>query len=85
MIRSSVFFLFLEVPFLAFFSLTHKEEEEWSDRTHSMLFTESSCVCMPSFRSVAPLFFSRKSTIFCMFLFIYLFIFFFYMERGVAI
>ena len=34
----------------------------WPDETHLMLFTESSCVCMPSFKSVAPLFFSGRST-----------------------
>ena len=26
----------------------------WLDWTHSMLFEQSSCVCMPSFRPVAP-------------------------------
>ena len=36
----------------------------WPDGTHSMLFIELSCVCMPSFRSVALFFFSSKSTIF---------------------
>ena len=46
------------------FSLTHKEEDVWPDRTHPMLFAESSCVCMPSSRPVALFFFSGESTIF---------------------
>ena len=29
----------------------------WPDGTHSMLIDESSCVCMPSFRSVDPIHF----------------------------
>ena len=41
--------LFLEEPFFDIFSLTHKEEEEWPDGTHHMLFAESSCVCMLKF------------------------------------
>ena len=28
----------------------------WPDGTYPILFAESSCVCMPSFRSVAPFF-----------------------------
>ena len=47
-----------------YFNLVHKEEEVWPGRTHPMLFAESSCVCMPSFTSVAPFLFSRKKTIF---------------------
>ena len=41
----------------------------WPDGTHSMLIDESSCVCMPSFRSVDPIhfFFWCKSTIFSFF------------------
>ena len=58
------------------FCLTHKEEEVWPDGTHPMLFTVSSCVSMPIFRSVTPFFFSGKSTIFCFIL---------NSERGVAI
>ena len=40
-----------------FFSLLHKEEEVWPGGTHPMLLPESSCVWMPSFRSVAPFIF----------------------------
>ena len=29
----------------------------WPDGTHPMLFSELSCVCMPSFKPVAPSFF----------------------------
>ena len=32
----------------------------WLDETHPMLFEESSCVCMPSFRPVAPFLFLAK-------------------------
>ena len=42
------------------FCFTHKGEEVWPDGTHPMLFAESSCVSMPSFRSVAPFFFLEK-------------------------
>ena len=41
------------------YSLTHREEV-WPDGTHPMLFAESSCVCMPSFRPVAPFLFLAK-------------------------
>ena len=51
--------MFLEVPFLSFLDLNTKEEV-WQDGTHPMLFAESSCFCMPSFRSVAPFFFLAK-------------------------
>ena len=51
------------------FSLTHKEEKVWLDGTHSMLFEESSCVCMSSFGPVASFIFSVKSTILSSFFF----------------
>ena len=47
----------------------------WPDGTHPMLFAESSCVCMPSFRPVAPFFFLGKVP----------FLAFFNIERGVVI
>ena len=48
----------------------------WLDGTHPMLFEESSCVCIPSFRPVAPF----------LFLAIVPFLDFFWnIERGVAI
>ena len=79
MIRSKCcFFLFLEVPFLAFFSLTHKEEEVWPDGTHHMLFAESSYICMLKFRSVAPFFFLAKVPFWLFFFF-----FFFLILEGV--
>ena len=43
-------------PFLAL----HTEEEVWPDGTHPMQFAELSCVCIPSFRLVAPFFFLAK-------------------------
>ena len=58
------------------FSLTHKEEGVWPYGTHPTLFLESYCVCMPSFRSVAPLFFLAKVPFLALFL---------NTERGVAI
>ena len=36
------------------FSLTGTEKEVWTGGTHPMLLPESSYVCIPSFRSVAP-------------------------------
>ena len=62
---------FFRSTIFGIFSLTHKEEEVWPDGTHPMLFTESSCVCMPSFRPVALLFFSGKSIIFVVVFFQY--------------
>ena len=59
--------MFLEVPFLAFLV---KEEEVWLDGTHFMLFEDSSCVCMPSFRPVAPFFFLAKVTLLVLFFFL---------------
>ena len=54
---------FLEEPFFRALLVLHiKKEEVWSDGTHPILFAESSCVCMPSFRPVAPFFFSGEST-----------------------
>ena len=32
----------------------------WPEGTHPTLFAESSCVCMPNFRPVNPLFFLAK-------------------------
>ena len=32
----------------------------WPDGTHPMLFAESSCICVPSFRSIAPFYFRLK-------------------------
>ena len=72
MVRSKCFLI---STILGIFSLTHKEEEVWPDGTHPMLFVESSCVCIPSFRFVAPFFFSSKSTTFG----------FFSIDGGVAI
>ena len=51
LLRSSIF---------GIFSLTHKEKEVCPDDTHPMLFEESSCVCMQSFRPVAPFIFLAK-------------------------
>ena len=42
--------------FLSFFGLIYLKEEVWPSGMHPMLFTESSCVCMPSFNLVAPFF-----------------------------
>ena len=47
----------------------------WPHGTHPMLFTGSSCVCMPSFRPVAPFFFLAKVPFLAIF---------FNTERGVA-
>ena len=52
--------MFFRSTTFGIFSLTHKEEEVWLDGTQPMLLEESSCVCMPSFRPVAPFFFSGK-------------------------
>ena len=57
------------------FSIIHKEEVVWPGGTHPMLFTELSCVCMPSFRPVVPYFFLAKVP----------FLAFLNTERGVAI
>ena len=43
----SFFFFFFRSAIFGILSLTHKEEEVWPDETNPMLFTESSCVCMP--------------------------------------
>ena len=51
--------VFLEVPFLAFLVL-YAEEYMWPDGTHPMLFRESSCVCMLSFRPFAKFFFGKS-------------------------
>ena len=59
-------FFFLEVPLLVFFAL-NTDKEVWPDGTHPMLFVESSCICVPSFTTVASLFFSVKSSIFVVF------------------
>ena len=40
-----------ELPYLAF--LASYQEEVWPGGTQPMLLPESSCVCIPSFRSVA--------------------------------
>ena len=43
--------MFYELPFLAF--LAFHQEEVWLGGTQLMLLPESSCVCIPSFGSVA--------------------------------
>ena len=52
--------MFFRSTIFSIFSFTHEEKEVWPDGTHPMLFAESSCVCMPSFRPVAPFFFQAK-------------------------
>ena len=37
-----------------FISQAYPEEEVWPGEAQLMLLPESSCVCIPSFRSVAP-------------------------------
>ena len=54
----SIFFI-LEVSFLAFLAI-HTKRKRWPDGNHSILIAESSCVCMPSCRSVDPIFFQTK-------------------------
>ena len=66
MIKSRSFFF--RSTILDIFNLTHKEEDVWPDGTHPMLFAESSCICMPSFRPVAPFFFLSKVPFFFFFL-----------------
>ena len=58
MIRSKCYF---RSTIFDIFSLTHKEEKVWSDGTQPMLFAESSSVCMPKFRPVAPFSFLAKA------------------------
>ena len=56
MIRSN----FFTNNFLNIFTLTHNQEEEvWPDGTYPMLFNESNCVCLQSFRSVTPFFLEK--------------------------
>ena len=70
-IRSAVFWHFLP----------YTQKEVWLRETHPMLLSESSCVCMPSFRPVAPFFFQAKVP----FLLVNSSLFFFNTERGVAL
>ena len=53
--------------FFSFLALHRKGEEVWLDGTHPMLFEESSCVCMRSFRPVAPFLFLAKVPFFIFF------------------
>ena len=52
--------VFAELPFMAFFFLTQGEEEVWPGGTQPMLFPESSCIYIPSFRYVAQGIFWQK-------------------------